>query len=483
MKFLDQHEAGKASLLISLLLLALVSQAQGQSALRLTQSLAEQEREIESVYLSPDGRAVATISNKYKYRETAAKRILNIHRIFGSTDKLFAAGSTVKLWDLQTGELKWTLTEQAVESTVLGFSPDGKVLATHDFSLDGRVKLWEAATGKLKATLAGHGKRIYEAAFSPDGSTLATSYLEDPNVKLWDVRTGELRATLPVQTARPGTPGTTGMVDDWYGGRLIFSPGGAELATPDYHGTVKLWKVATGKLVAELPGSDEPLYAGLGGPSDMFSPDGKIVVTSEVVGVNARQPAYRVNLWDAESGRLLRTLDGAFSPARFSPDGKVLATGWVASKAEKRSTVLVKLWSVSTGALIRTLDERQEGLDQIVWSRDGRSLAAAGGGTYKLWLWEVESGRLKTVERLVRHHGFDFVSDYISNQDNLLFSPDSRALILANQKSMRLLDARTGALLQSPDKLGLPVLFTPGGRLLTRAAGRKSLAVWEIGSK
>ena len=84
---------------------------------------------------------------------------------------------TVRLWDTETGELKATLTMGEPKDTPViyfpsannsvVFSPDGTTLASAGY--ENTVQLWDVGTGEPKWTLTGHQDGVNSVVFSPDG--------------------------------------------------------------------------------------------------------------------------------------------------------------------------------------------------------------------------------------------------------------------------------------------------------------------------
>jgi WD40 repeat protein len=140
----------------------------------------------------------------------------NVNSVCYSPDgNMIASGSadgTVKLWRAKTGQLKATLANHKDDITAVCYSPDGKIIvsgggnhsqtdyATDAGSEEGKdnaIRLWDARTGKLLAALPSFdGEGVSSVGFSPDGKVVASlsGNADGGFFKLWAV---DSRAPVP----------------------------------------------------------------------------------------------------------------------------------------------------------------------------------------------------------------------------------------------------------------------------------------------
>jgi len=182
----------------------------------------------------------------------------------------------------------------------VAFSKDGKYLAVGvggTDPADNSVRIWDLAARQITHTISGIAQPVTALAFS--GPTLA--YGNGPDIRLWDMSGKTGTATIP-------SSGTVGAV--------AFSPDGALVAGSGTGADVRIWRTKPLGAVRSIP-------AGAGGQV-AFGPD------NTTVAVRAADSPTAIRLWNARTGKSVRTLTGlpaAVGPIAFSRDGRYVAGG------------------------------------------------------------------------------------------------------------------------------------------------------------
>jgi WD40 repeat protein len=95
-----------------------------------------------------------------------------------------------------------------------------------------------------------------------------------------------------------------------------------------------------------------------------------------------------LKVWDLETGRELRTLEGHSGPVSrvaVSPDGR-----WAVSASADNT---LKVWDLETGRELRTLEGHSGVVFGVAVSPDGRRVASASED-HTLKVWDLETGAL-----------------------------------------------------------------------------------------
>ena len=207
--------------------------------------------------------------------------------------KWLASGSddtSIIIWNVAGQHTVWTRRCDDTIPWALAFSPDGLRLASS--WANGSVAIWDVHTGRITSTYQDHdeGKEIHAIQWFPDGAKLAIR--SDRDVVVWDsCASGSFHMQCPLflnadiltyMVVSPDgnwlacgstaccwlTDTTTGQ---WHhqlppphamtwSNTATFSPDSTGVATAFDNGTVLVWEVHTGALLATIQAHRGPVY-------------------------------------------------------------------------------------------------------------------------------------------------------------------------------------------------------------------------------
>ena len=254
-------------------------------------------------------------------------------------DNILASGSydsTVKLWDMKTGNVIKTLKGHTLGIRCLQY--DECKLASG--SLDGTIKIWDMESGKLLSTLTGHSGGVIGLHFN--GSLLASGS-EDNTVRLWDFK-DKSSAVLRGHA-------------DWVNAVKIDSASRTLFSASD-DCTVRLWDLDTKRCIktyAEHVGQVQQVLP-LPAEFDFANSEDK----SAASGANGETTSFYRG--DLNEGRVL--------PPKYMLTGGLDST--------------IRLWNVHTGDCVRTFFGHLEG----VWGLAAdalRVVSVANDRSVKIW--------------------------------------------------------------------------------------------------
>ena len=285
--------------------------------------------------------------------------------------------------------------------------------------------------------LEDHTSWVRSIAFSPDGKILASASY-DKTIKLWDVATGKIITTISGHNSAVWS--------------VAFSPDGKIFASGSDDKTIKLWNVVTGKNIATFSGHYSPVN------SVAFSPDGKILASGS--------EDKTIKLWNINTNKIIITIanNSPVNSVVFSPDGKILAAGG--------DDKTIRLWDVLSGKNLINLSGHNSSVNNIVFSPDGK-IIASGSDDKTVKFWDVQTGKnIKTL------------SENNNNISSIAFSPNGQTFASGSTgNSIKLWDVKTGKILNTlsgHNNNVSSIAFSPDGKTLASASEDKTLKLWDV---
>jgi RNA polymerase sigma factor (sigma-70 family) len=381
-----------------------------------------------------------------RLRDSLARRGLALPAVLGATALLPRA------------TIAGPLVEMAVRigTSADPISPSIAALTTASVSFS--VKL--AGIALLAVGLAGIGVSLMSAVAQPlDGKPPAVKPVDstpDQDPRPPKVRLDHFGDPLPEEAL--ARFGTVRLRQGGFTRVIRYSPDEKTIAIGGYYRrSLGLWDSATGKELFQFDDGKggSPATFGIA-----FSPDGKILAAAR------RRNAPNVQLWNTQTGQLIRELKGhTASPLSvvFSSDGKtVISCG---------DDSTIRFWDVATGRETAKLDIHSGQVYPLALSSDGKLLAA--GSTDKIIrVWDVETRRL--LKELRGQQEFAKLLSF-----SLSFSPDGKQLVSAGPGEpcviWDLARAEPAYQLDGEHKSVATAVFSPNGKWL--AAGCKDGAI------
>ena len=232
-----------------------------------------------------------------------------------------------------------------------------------------------------------------------------------------------------------------------------FSPDGKLLATSDVVGQIRIWQVVDGQQILTFQGHTNWIS------SIAFSPNGQLLAVS-----GSSDPT--VKLWEISTGQCLRTLQGHsnwVTWVAFSPSGQLLA-----SSSDDQT---VRLWEVSTGNCLKILQGHTDKVRSLAFSPDGQILVS-GSDDSIVRLWEVRIGNCLQI-----------LQGHTEKVRSLAFSPDGQTLASSsNDSTVKLWEVSTGNCLKSLQENNdiNRIAFSPNGQILASGSDDSTVRFWEV---
>ena len=272
-----------------------------------------------------------------------------------------SADSTLRIWDLESGECLRMLRGHRRGVICLALSLDGRTLVSG--GTDGTLRVWDINSGECLRILEGHRERegwVTSVALTPDGRQVVSGSW-DCTLRVWELDSGECLQVL------------SGHTDSVHS--VALSADGRQVVSGSVDKTLRLWDLNSGECLRVLHGHTDSVH------SVAVAPDGRQVVSG------SRDRTLRV--WNLDSGECLKVLHEhpiVVESVVLSVDGRLLVCG-----GEGR---LVRILDLERREYVRTLVGHKMAVLCLALSIDFRWLIS-GSEDHMLRVWDLKKNEFQ----------------------------------------------------------------------------------------
>ncbi len=242
-----------------------------------------------------------------------------------------------------------------------------------------------------------------------------------------------------------------------------FSSDGKQVITWGNGDIAGIWDAESGKLIYSLDIGKKKYALFYENQDLIISNDGQWMLSAGQT-LNPWHGPRVVKLWQYKTGKIhWIKLEEVFDCPSFSPDGNSIV-------AVQNSNVL-GIWDTESGKLIRTLKGHNKPITTVSFSPDGGYIAS-GSEDHKVKIWETGTGKL--LHTLKRNRGDIKV---------LIFNPNGKSILAASDAGIiGLWNVTTSKLLYNLQGHKYPIgsaCFNPDGSLILSASIDGKILIWD----